>query len=221
MGFTVAMWLSSHSSSRNPPGTLAQALLCSGESQPLKGSEQSPGHPLGSVLVPVWFSGWQGRVSGTTEWAEQGPGAEPMRCCLGTHGGDPHLSFQFVPHSSPAPPPSTLTMATSAGRPTPTSAITPASSPPCRTTARRPWGPKVRAGPGGQAPCAPGTGLSPWSSTLALYHAPTRAQAFSARSCWQCHVLLLSFPSWPHGQKELGGIRNGAVTAQADLLGSA
>jgi len=61
----------------------------------------------------------------------------------------PPLSFQFVPISSPAPPPSTLTTATSAGRPTPTSATTPASSRPCRTTARRPWGPKVRGHAGG------------------------------------------------------------------------
>lgn len=102
--------------------------------------------------------------------------------CPGPHSGDPPLSFQFVPVSSPAPPPSTLTTATSAGRPTPTSAITPASSRPCRTTAPRPWAPKVHSWPGGTDT----VGLSHRSSTPGLYSAQhrcfpsTRSQAFTA-----------------------------------------
>lgn len=72
------------------------------------------------LLVPFWFLGcWWGSV-----WqhraGRQGPEAEPVGCCLKPHSGDPPLSFQFVPISSPALPPSTLTMATSAGRPMPT-----------------------------------------------------------------------------------------------------
>lgn len=67
--------------------------------------------------------------------------------CLGSvllHGTDSALSFQFAPTSSPALPPSTPSTATSAGRPTPMSVITPASSRRCRRSAPHPWGPKVR-----------------------------------------------------------------------------
>lgn len=186
------MGLSSHSSSKNPLSTLAQALLCCRELQPLKGLQQSPGHPHASPAGTFLVLGWWGGMSGSTDRQ------------AGTRGRTCELLPQAPQWRSPSP--SLLSVRANLIPSPPTfnsdygyiswEAYANVSYytrvlPPVPDDCPTPMGTK-------------GTWLVQGTHTLSVSH-PAVAKLLlpSARHHWQCYVLSLSCPGWLCSRRSL------------------
>lgn len=184
------MGLSSHLSSKNPLSTLARALLFCRELQPLKGSEQSPGHPHASAAGTCLVFRVSGGVSGSTEQAgrDQGQG-------LWVAVSSPTAVIPLSPFSScqshPQPPHFQLRLwlYQLGGL--------------CQCQLLHPCAP-TRAG---RLPHAHGHQRYVGNLHPECFP-PSHGQTFaamgtSARHHWQCHVLPLSCPGWLCSRRSL------------------